>query len=93
MRVTETVFTSCKYLTIISRGDFDSDIRRLARELRDFGYPVLFRPMREMNDDWTTWSGNANGNTPADFIRAWRHMYEIFLEEGVSNGRHGGTNQ
>lgn len=69
----------------ITRGDFDSQIRRWARQLRDFGYPVLLRPMCEMNGTWTSWSGTVNGNTPGDFIPAWRHMHDIFVEEGASN--------
>ncbi|MHB8792593.1 MAG: glycoside hydrolase family 26 protein [Thermoleophilia bacterium] len=68
-----------------TRGDYDIEIRRWARELRDFGYPVLLRPMCEMNGDWTSWSGTANGNSPADYIPAWRHMHDIFIEEGAYN--------
>ena len=68
-----------------TRGDHDSEIRRWARELRDFGYPVLFRPMCEMNGDWIPWSGIANGNSPADYIPAWRHIHDIFMEERAYN--------
>lgn len=69
----------------ITRGDFDNDIRRWARDLRDFGYPIRIRPMCEMNGDWTSWSGAANGNSPADFIPAWRHVHDIFAQEGAVN--------
>ncbi|MEK7307873.1 MAG: glycosyl hydrolase [Nitrospirota bacterium] len=69
----------------ITAGNLDADIRRWARELRDFGYPVWFRPMSEMNGDWTLWSGTANGNSPEDYIPAWRHIYDIFIQEGVVN--------
>lgn len=37
--------------------------------------------MCEMNGGWSSWSGTANGNTPADFIPAWRYMHDIFIEE------------
>jgi len=69
----------------ISNGSLDADIRRWARELRDFGYPVRFRPMCEMNGNWTSWSGTVNGNVPADYIPAWRHVHDIFVQEGASN--------
>lgn len=69
----------------ITRGDFDNDIRRWASDLRDFGYPIRIRPMCEMNGDWTSWSGAANGNAPADFIPAWRHVHDIFAQEGAVN--------
>ena len=50
----------------ITAGYLDSDIRRWARELRDFGYTIYFRHMCEMHGDWVTWGGTVNGNTPAD---------------------------
>jgi len=72
-------------LSNFASGRFDSELRRWARELRAFGYPVQFRPMSEMNGNWVSWSGSTNGNTPADFIAAWRHMHDIFVQEGATN--------
>ena len=69
----------------ITSGNFDGDIHRWARQLRDFGYPIRFRPMPEMNGNWTVWSGIANGNQPSDFIPAWRHIHDIFVQEGATN--------
>lgn len=71
----------------ITRGDFDTAIRRWARQIRDFGHTVLFRPMCEMNGNWTSWSGTVNGNTPDDYIPAWRHIHDIFVEEGAINAK------
>lgn len=72
-------------LKTITAGNHDNAIRRWARELRDFGYPVYFRPMCEMNGDWVAWGGNANGNSPADYIPAWRRVHDIFQQEGATN--------
>ena len=69
----------------ITAGNFDTDIRRWARQLRDFGYPIYFRPMCEMNGDWVTWGGTVNGNVPSDYIPAWRHIHDIFVQEGATN--------
>ncbi len=69
----------------ITAGNFDSDIHRWAQELRNFGYPVIFRPMCEMNGDWTSWSGTVNGNSPGDYVPAWRHIHDIFVQEGATN--------
>ena len=33
------------------------------------------------------WSGAANGNTPAQFVQAWRHIVHIFRGVGASNVR------
>jgi beta-mannanase len=72
-------------LTSITNGEHDAELRRWARELRNFGYPVQFRPMCEMNGDWNPWSGTANGNKRSDFVPAWRHIHDIFMQEGVTN--------
>lgn len=80
-------------LTNITNGNFDADIHRWATQIKDFGYPVLFRPMGEMNGNWTSWScGNAvagvapvNGNSPADYVAAYRHVHDIFVTDGVTN--------
>ncbi len=69
----------------ITTGNFDSDIHRWAQEMRNFGYQIIIRPMCEMNGDWTSWSGTVNGNSPADYIPAWRHIHDIFVQEGATN--------
>ncbi len=69
----------------ITNGNYDVDIHRWAREMRAFGYPIIIRPLCEMNGDWTSWSGTVNGNSPSDFIPAWRHLHDIFVQENASN--------
>ncbi|MHB8967577.1 MAG: glycoside hydrolase family 26 protein [Thermoleophilia bacterium] len=69
----------------ITAGYYDDQIRRWARDLRDFQYPILLRPMSEMNGNWTSWSGTVNGNSPADFAPAWRRIHDIFEQEGATN--------
>ena len=34
----------------------------------------MLRPMPEMNTPWYAWSGTVNGNTPARYLAAWRHV-------------------
>ncbi|MDD3480999.1 MAG: glycosyl hydrolase [Patescibacteria group bacterium] len=69
----------------ISNGTHDVDIRKWAGQLKAHGAPVYFRPMSEMNGNWASWCGTVNGNTPTDYVPAWRHIYDIFQEEGASN--------
>ncbi len=69
----------------ITAGNWDADIHRWARECKAFGYPVILRPMSEMNGDWTSWSGTVNGNVPSDYVPAWRHVHDIFVQEGATN--------
>lgn len=72
-------------LNTISQGYHDDALRRWARQIRDFGYPVMLRPMSEMNGNWSAWGGTVNGNQPSDFIPAWRHIHDIFEQEGADN--------
>jgi beta-mannanase len=72
-------------LSQINSGAFDPYIRTWARAIKALGGPVMLRPMHEMNGNWYPWSGVANGNTPAEFITAWRHIHDIFAQEGATN--------
>ncbi len=38
-----------------------------------------------MNGDWFPWAEDANGNRPGEFVRAWRHVHDIFGEVGATN--------
>jgi len=77
----------------IASGSHDQEIQRWAKELKDFGREILFRPMAEMNGKERPWNvGNTiahiapvNGNSPEDYIPAWRHIYDIFAREGATN--------
>lgn len=35
--------------------------------------------------DWGTAAGNPKGNTPQDYINAWRHVHDIFAAQGANN--------
>jgi hypothetical protein len=69
----------------IARGRFDRYVRRFARQIRDYGGPVMLRPMHEMDGDWYPWGGTVNGNTPRQFVAAWRHLHRIFHRVGARN--------
>ena len=66
-------------------GVFDERIRKTARQIADFGHPVLFRLNNEMNSDWTSYSSSVCLTDPEIFIEGWRRIYRIFEEEGVKN--------
>jgi hypothetical protein len=38
-----------------------------------------------MNGDWTPWSAGVNGNSAADYVRAWRHLHDVFGRAGAVN--------
>lgn len=62
----------------LSAGDWDAPISEFARNARDYADPVVFIPFSEMNGDWETWAGTADGNSPEKFVAAWRHLRGLF---------------
>lgn len=71
-------------MAYIADGHFDSYIRRFAAHLADYGEPVFLRFAHEFDNPQYPWS-SAGGNTPAEFVAAWRHMSSILAEEGALN--------
>lgn len=56
-----------------------------AKQIKEYGKPLLFRLNNEMNTDWTSYCALVNMGDPDIFIDTWIKMYNIFEEEGVNN--------
>lgn len=69
----------------IADGAFDPYLRTWARDVAAYGQPVLMRLMHEMNGNWYPWGVHINGNTPALYVRAYRHVHRVFDEAGADN--------
>ena len=72
-------------LTGIASGAEDAFIHAWAKGAAAWGHTIYLRPMHEMNGDWYPWGRGVNGNTAADFVAAWRHMHDIFVQEHATN--------
>ncbi|GHJ17139.1 MULTISPECIES: glycoside hydrolase family 26 protein [unclassified Micromonospora] len=72
-------------LARITAGHFDGYLRSWAEGVRTLGYPIAIRFAHEMNGDWYPWSERANGNHPGDYVRAWRHVHDVFAAAGATN--------
>jgi len=72
-------------LATIAAGDHDPYIRRWAESIADHERPITMRLMHEMNGDWYPWGEGVNGNTPGDYVAAWRHVWTIFVEENAEH--------
>ena len=73
-------------LSAIYDGVHDSYIRQWALDAKLWGYPFFLRFDWEMNGNWQfPWSEQLNGNQPGDYIKAWRHVHDIFTQNGVTN--------
>jgi hypothetical protein len=74
-------------LRTIVAGEHDAYIRRWAQEAAAWGKPIYLRFAHEMNGDWYPWSSGVNGNTSAEYVSAWRHVHDVFRQEGATNVR------
>ncbi|MPZ24198.1 MAG: hypothetical protein GEU28_11810 [Dehalococcoidia bacterium] len=72
-------------LARLAAGDHDDYARSWARGIRDHGGPVVIRFAHEMNHGHFAWAAGVNGNTPEQYVAAWRHVRQIFLDEGAQN--------
>jgi beta-mannanase len=72
-------------LASIIAGRHDSYVRSWASVLRSFGKTVRLRFAQEMNGNWYPWSEATNGNRPGQYVAAWRHVHDIFEDEGAAN--------
>lgn len=79
-------------------GDFDNDLRKWAQDAKRVGIPLMVEFGTEVNGDWFPWSGALNGESetegygdptlpdgPERFRDAYRHIIDLFREEGVNN--------
>ena len=68
----------------VADGSQDAYLKAQAAAVKGFGGPVFIRLDWEMNASWyPDW--NLPGVTPAAFIAAWRHVYDVFQAAGATN--------
>lgn len=49
-----------------------------AKDMKEFGPPVLFRLNNEMNGDWCIYSSYFTSNDTELYKAVWRYIYHIF---------------
>lgn len=74
-------------LASIAHGRYDRYVRQFARAVAAVKRPVLIRFAHEMNGAWQSYSESNSGNHRGDFVKAWRHVYDVFQSVGASNAR------
>jgi hypothetical protein len=72
-------------LAALRAGRYDRYIRYFARSAAAWGWPFFLRFDWEMNGSWFPWGAGVNGNTPKEYVFAWRHVHRIFDEAGATN--------
>jgi hypothetical protein len=72
-------------LKSITTGQHDAYIKTYADAIKASKQNIRLRLAHEMNGSWMLWSEGRNGNSAGDFIAAWRHIHDVFAQEGVTN--------
>ncbi len=73
-----------KYAQILD-GSWDDRFAQHAKTLAHYGHPIFLRWSWEMNGDWYPHGGYNNNKSPANFVKAWRRLYDIFQHNGATN--------
>lgn len=69
----------------IVNGQYDQYLDASAQLARSYGKPLLIRFAHEMNLSGSLWGPGHDGNTPAEFVAAWRHVVSRFAADGATN--------
>ena len=64
----------------IASGSHDAYIRSFARDVARFPHRIQIRLGHEMNGEWYPW-----GRQPTNYVNMYRHVHDIFEEEGATN--------
>lgn len=70
-------------IAAIAAGESDAYIKEYATAVRKLNLPVVISFADEFNGHWEKW-GTQNV-TPEDYVAAWRHIHETFVDAGASN--------
>jgi len=80
----------------ILAGTWDDYLHTYAKAVARHGKPVVMRFAHEQNGNWYPWSAGGNRafyngtrgepyeNTPEKFVAMWRHVWQIFEDEGAN---------
>ncbi|MCI3276161.1 glycoside hydrolase family 26 protein [Streptomyces cylindrosporus] len=67
----------------IADGSQDTYIKKYANSVRKTNVPVAISFGHEMNGGWYPWG--TKDTTPATFVKAWRHIHDVFQDVGATN--------
>lgn len=67
----------------IARGVQDDYLSEWAAGARQLNTRIVIRLAPEMNGDWIPWAASKPGNSPKDFVAAWRHVVALFRQHGA----------
>ena len=68
-------------LARIAAGAYDAQLKAFARKVKRDGRPITLRVLPEFNGHWYSWGVYKDGNTPEQFVAAWRRIVGIIRAE------------
>ncbi len=66
-------------------GRYDAYITKWAEDSAHYGSPFFLRFAHEMNNPVYPWCEQVNSNQAGDYILAWQHVHDIFVQNGATN--------
>lgn len=69
----------------ILQGEYDPIIETYAKTFKEFGHPILFRLMNEMNGDWCPYSSYNTSKDTMIYREVYRYIHEKFRQAGAQN--------
>lgn len=70
-------------LASIASGKTDTYLKTFAKNVAALNLPIAISFGHEMNGDWYAWGRTKT--TASDFVKAWRHIHDVFEEAGATN--------
>ena len=72
-------------LADISSGQWDEYLRSWAKPIKELGQPIFLRVGHEFNIEGYPWGIVNNDKNPENYIKAFRHIVDLFRREGATN--------
>ena len=69
----------------IADGTYDEILVESFDNIKAHDGVVHVRFAHEMNGNWYPWSGYNEGNTPEEYVAAWRHVVDVANQVGATN--------
>lgn len=66
----------------IANGSYDEYIKNFIQILKSYDQPIFLRYAHEFDNPQYPWSA-IGGNTPEEFIAAWKHVHKLIEAEGA----------
>lgn len=67
----------------IAAGKHDAYVKEFATAVRTLNLPIALTFAHEMNGHWYSWG--YRDTKAAEFVAAWRHLHEVFAQQGATN--------